>query len=301
MRTLHSPTLPVGKLTPGIQPPHTRPARSGNVLKIALAVVAAAFFTVSSAFAQQIASESAQPNTEAKLDLPETLAGGPEKWTSPEGLSSSLKTMLVLGVLSLAPAALLMTTCYVRIVVVLGLLRQALGAQQLPPAQVTSALALFLTLIVMWPVWKQTYDGAVVPYTEKQIGAEEAWQRGTQPIRRFMAAQIEHSHNSADVYMFYKYLPQQTSQPQGYDDVPLQVLLPAFLLSELKTAFLIGFKIFLPFIILDLVVASVTTAMGMMMLPPALISLPFKLLLFVLVDGWHLVVEMLLQSFQVVT
>jgi flagellar biosynthesis protein FliP len=269
-----------------------------------LAIVAATVLLIATATqlpAQQLITEQALPNTEAKLGLPESLAGGPQQWTSPEGLSSSLKTMIVLGVLSLAPAVLLMTTCFVRIVVVLGLLRQALGAQQLPPAQVTTALAMFLTLIIMWPVWKQTYDTAVVPYTEKQIGPEDAWQRGTRPIREFMTAQIRRTENEADILLFYKYLPPQTAPPQTYDDVPLQVLLPAFLLSELKTAFLIGFQIFLPFIILDLVVASVTTAMGMMMLPPALISLPFKLLLFVLVDGWHLVVEMLLQSFQPIT
>ncbi|MCC7084605.1 MAG: flagellar type III secretion system pore protein FliP [Pirellulales bacterium] len=252
----------------------------------------------SQSWAQQASTEPARANIQAKLDLPEALAGGPQQWTSPEGLSSSLKTMLVLGVLSLVPAVLLMTTCFVRIAVVLGLLRQALGAPQLPPAQVTTALAMFLTLLTMWPVWKQTYDIAIVPYTEQQIGGADAWQRGTQPIRRFMSAQIERTGNSDDVWMFYKYLPLQTSQPQTYDDVPLQVLLPAFLLSELKTAFLIGFQIFLPFVVLDLVVASVITAMGMMMVPPALISLPFKLLLFVLVDGWHLVVEMLMQSFQ---
>jgi flagellar biosynthetic protein FliP len=257
------------------------------------------FLVASTASAQQL-GETILPNTEAKLALPESLAGGPQQWTSPEGLSSSLKTMLVLGVVSLAPAVLLMTTCFVRIVVVLGLLRQAIGASQLPPAQVTTTLAMFLTLLIMWPTWKQTYEVAVVPYTEKQISQEEAWQRGVKPIREFMISQIGHAKNAADVWMFYKYLPQGTSQPETWDDVPTQVLLPAFLLSELKTAFFIGFQIFLPFIILDLVVASVTTAMGMMMLPPALISLPFKLLLFVLVDGWHLVVEMLMQSFQTV-
>ncbi len=267
------------------------------VIRLVLMSLVYLFFSTS-IIAQSLPAETVLTNTEAKLDLPETLAGGPQQWTSPEGLSSSLKTMLVLGVLSLAPAVLLMTTCFVRIVVVLGLLRQAIGAQQLPPAQVTTALSMFLTLLIMFPVWKQTYDDAVLPYTQKQIGPDEAWQRGVQPIRRFMSAQIQRTGNSADVLMFYKYLPQQTSQPEDYDDVPLPVLLPAFLLSELKTAFLIGFQIFLPFIILDLVIASVTTAMGMMMLPPALISLPFKLLLFVLVDGWRLIVEMLMQSFQ---
>ncbi len=243
-------------------------------------------------------------NTAAKLELPASLQGGPEKWTSPEGISSSLEVMLLLAVLSLAPAVLLMTTCFVRIVVVLGLLRQALGTQQLPPGQVMTSIALFITLLVMWPTWKQTYDTAVTPYTQKEIGAEEAWQRGTLPIRRFMSAQIQRTGNSADVWLFYKYLPQATAnpvEPKSYDEVPLVALLPAYMLSELKTAFLIGFQIYLPFVILDFVIASVTVAMGMLMLPPALISLPFKLLLFVLVDGWHLVVDMLMQSFQAVT
>ncbi len=212
--------------------------------------------------------------------------------------------MLLLAVLSLAPAVLLMTTCFVRIVVVLGLLRQALGTQQLPPGQVMTSIALFITLLMMWPAWKQTYDTAVTPYTQKEISAEEAWQRGTLPIRRFMSAQIQRTGNSADVWLFYKYLPQASAnpvEPKSYDEVPLVALLPAYMLSELKTAFLIGFQIYLPFVILDFVIASVTVAMGMLMLPPALISLPFKLLLFVLVDGWHLVVDMLLQSFQPVT
>ncbi len=243
-------------------------------------------------------------NTAAKLELPSSLQGGPEKWTSPEGISSSLEVMLLLAVLSLAPAVLLMTTCFVRIVVVLGLLRQALGTQQLPPGQVMTSIALFITLLVMWPTWKQTYDTAISPYTQKEIGAEEAWQRGTLPIRRFMSAQIQRTGNSADVWLFYKYLPQASAnpvEPKSYDEVPLVALLPAYMLSELKTAFLIGFQIYLPFVILDFVIASVTVAMGMLMLPPALISLPFKLLLFVLVDGWHLVVDMLLQSFQAVT
>ncbi|HEY2828012.1 MAG TPA: flagellar type III secretion system pore protein FliP [Pirellulales bacterium] len=236
-----------------------------------------------------------------KIELPNPLAGGPEKWTSPEGLSSTLQVMLLMSVVSLAPAIMLMTTCFVRVLVVLGLLRQALGTQQLPPTQVLTAVSLFLTLVIMWPVWKQTYDQGVVPYTQKQLSMEDAWQRGVQPIRRFMSAQIDRCGNGADVWMFYKYLPASTTEPKSYDDVPLAALLPAFMISELKTAFLIGFQIYLPFVILDLVVASVTIGMGMLMLPPVLISLPFKLLLFVLVDGWHLVAKMLLESFHSVS
>jgi flagellar biosynthesis protein FliP len=245
------------------------------------------------------ADSPASPSTNQSLSLglPDGLGTGPKAWTSPEGLGSTLQVVLLLTVVSLAPAALLMTTCYVRIVVVLSLLRQAIGTQNLPPTQVITALSMFLTLLVMTPVWKQVYDDAVVPYTQHQIGAEQAWKAGVAPVRRFMSMQIEHTQNTEDVWLFMSYLPKQAT-PKSYDDVPLQALLPAFMLSELKTAFLIGFRIFLPFLILDMVVASVTVSMGMLMVPPALISLPLKLLLFVLVDGWHLVVGMLLQSFQ---
>ncbi len=237
------------------------------------------------------------PNRPMSIQVPQGLAAGPEGWTSPEGLSSTLQVMLLLTVLSLAPAVLLMTTCFIRIIVVLSLLRQAVGTQQLPPSQVITSLALFMTLLVMSPVWKQVYDRAVVPYTHHQISLEQAWKEGAAPVRRFMSMQIERTNNSDDVRMFLNYLPGHPT-PAKYEDVPLQALLPAFMLSELKTAFLIGFQIYLPFLILDMVVASVMVSMGMMMLPPALVSLPFKILLFVLVDGWRLVVQMLMESFQ---
>jgi flagellar biosynthesis protein FliP len=229
----------------------------------------------------------------------EGIAGGPEAWTSREGLAASLQTLLMLSVVSLAPAVLLMTTCFVRIIVVFGLLRQALGSPQLPPNQVITSLALFMTLLVMTPVWNQVYREAIQPYTaaDSTMSLEEAWQAGTTPIRDFMSRQIVAAGNDQDVWLFYDYLPPDTAPPESYHDVPLQVLLPAYLLSELKIAFLIGFQIYLPFLILDLVVASVTISMGMLMLPPMVISLPFKLLLFVLVDGWRLVVGMLLESF----
>jgi len=237
------------------------------------------------------------PNAPLSLQLPEGLAGGPKAWTSPEGLSSTIQVMLLLTVLSLAPAILLMTTCFVRVIVVLGLLRQALGTQSLPPSQVITAVAMFITLLVMAPVWSQVYHEAIVPYSQKQLTLEEAWQAGSAPIRKFMSLQIERTGNSDDVHLFMSYLPNHP-EPRSYEDVPIQALLPAFMLSELKTAFLIGFQIYLPFLILDMVIASVMVSMGMLMLPPVLISLPFKLLLFVLVDGWHLVVGMLMESFQ---
>lgn len=227
------------------------------------------------------------------------LMAGPEKWTSREGLTSSLQIVLLLTVLSLAPAVLLMTTCYVRIIVVLGLLKQALGTGQLPPSQVITSISLFMTLFVMAPVWNRVYDDAIAPYTAEgsAMTMQEAWDAGVQPIRQFMSRQIDMAGNHDDVHLFYSYYRPDSEPPQHFEEVPLQVLLPAYLLSELKTAFLMGFQIFLPFLLIDLVVASVTISMGMMMLPPAMISLPFKLLLFVLIDGWHLVVAMLLESF----
>jgi flagellar biosynthetic protein FliP len=240
--------------------------------------------------------------------------GGPSDWTSPQGLSSTLQIMLLLTVVSLAPAILLMTTGFVRIIVVLGLLRQALGTQQLPPSQVITSISLFMTLLLMAPVWKESYDKGIRPYTNSEIGIEEAFQRGASPVRKFMAHQIQRTGNDDDVYLFLRYMPQETDSKSGstpnyvyYEpkdgerEVPLLALLPGFMLSELKTAFLIGFQIYLPFVILDMVVASVTISMGMLMLPPVLVSLPFKLLLFVLLDGWTLVVRMLLESFHIVT
>ena len=240
------------------------------------------------------------------------LLGGPKEWTSPEGLSSALQVMLLLTVISLAPAVVLMTTSFIRVIVVLGLLRQALGTQQLPPSQVITGLSMFVTLVIMTPTWKQVYDDAVVPYTSRQSGmtVEKAWQAGVRPVRKFMSDQIARTGNDEDVRLFLEYMPEkidpETGQPfeyiyygekPGHVEVPLVALAPAFMLSELKTAFLIGFQIFLPFLILDLVVSSVTISMGMLMLSPVLISLPLKILLFVLLDGWHLVVRMLLESF----
>jgi flagellar biosynthetic protein FliP len=197
---------------------------------------------------------------------------------------------------------------------VLGLLRQALGTQQLPPSQVVTSIALFMTLLLMAPVWSESYEKGIRPYTNSEIGLQEAFDRGVEPIRQFMGHQIQRTGNDDDVYLFLRYLSAEvdatTGQPPNYAyynpgegerAIPLVALLPAFMLSELKTAFLIGFQIYLPFVILDIVVASVTISMGMLMLPPVLISLPFKLLLFVLVDGWHLVVRMLLESFHVLT
>jgi flagellar biosynthetic protein FliP len=231
--------------------------------------------------------------------LSELFTSQNETLTSREGLASSIKVALLLATLSLAPAIILMTTCYVRIIVVLTLLRQAFGAQQLPPTQVLTALSLFVTLLVMTPVWTEVKTEAIDPYTrENGISWEEAWERGVTPVKAFMARQIKMADNAESIALFYKYLPNQSNaRPSNPEDAPLNVLLPAFMVSELKVAFLLGFQIYLPFLVLDLVVSSVTVSTGMLMLPPTMVSLPLKLILFVLVDGWNLVVGMLLQSF----
>ena len=240
-----------------------------------------------------------RPPVKLQVDAVEIVGGGPKQWTSPEGIGSSIQVVLMMTVLSMAPAILLMTTCYVRIIIVLGLLKQAIGLQSLPPNQVMTSLALFMTVFVMAPVWTQVYEQAVQPYTDPDVEMtlEDAYEVGSVPIRQFMARQIDIAGNHDDVHLFYQYMDPDGTTPTSFEEVPLRVLLPAFVLSELKTAFLMGFQIYLPFLIVDLVVASVTISMGMLMLPPGVISLPFKLLLFVLVDGWRLVVEMLMGSF----
>jgi len=245
-----------------------------------------------------------KPNPPAQ---PATLQFDVEQMLAPGGLSASLKIMLLLTVLSLAPSILIMTTCFIRFVIVFGLLRQALGTQQLPPNQVMISLALFLTFLVMAPVWSESYHQGIVPYTNQKPGQtpirlQTAFENTVMPIRRFMSDQIERTGNSNAIWMFLEYQnpeardAESLSKIDTYEEVPLSVLLPAYMISELKTAFLIGFQIYLPFLIIDMVISSVLISMGMMMLPPVLISLPFKLLLFVMIDGWFLMVGMLLES-----
>jgi len=232
-----------------------------------------------------------------------------EDSVKPEKLSSSLSIMLLLTVLSLAPAILVLTTCFTRIVVVLALLRQAMATQQLPPAQVITGLALFMTFSVMAPTWQQIKTDAIDPYVnpvegEQSIGIDEAWHRASGHLRSFMITQIENTGNTEDVYMFVEIgivpdelKPKIANETLQWQDVTMAALIPAFITSELKQAFIMGFYIYMPFLLIDMVIASILMSMGMMMLPPVLISLPFKLLLFVLVDGWHLVIGSLLQSF----
>lgn len=221
---------------------------------------------------------------------------GPNGWFGREGISASLKTILTFSILAIAPAILLATTSFVRISVVLTLLRQGLGAGQVPSNQTIAALAVFLSLLIMTPVWTEVYEEAVAPYSAGQISADEAFQRGQAPIRTFLWRQIEKTGNAETIGTFTQYIP-GAENPEFYEDVPWRALAPAFLLSELKTAFLIGFQILIPLLIIDVVVSSVLVSTGMMMLPPAVVSTPLKLALFVLADGWGLVVKSLLASF----
>jgi flagellar biosynthetic protein FliP len=219
-----------------------------------------------------------------------TIGGGAAD--QPGQLSGLLQLMIMLTLLTMAPAILLMMTSFTRTVVVLSLVRNAMGTQQMPPNQVVIGLALFLTFFIMAPVWYKINDEALQPYIEEQISAEQALEIGIVPLKEFMLKQTREK----DLALFVKIAKDE--RPATKEDVPLKTLIPAFVISELKTAFQIGFMIYLPFMIIDMVVASILLSMGMMMLPPIVMSLPFKLLLFVLVDGWYLIVGSLVQSFR---
>jgi flagellar biosynthetic protein FliP len=221
------------------------------------------------------------------------------KATSRESLTSTLQVFVLLTVLTVLPSIVLMMTCFVRMLIVLVLLRQALGTQSLPPSQVLIGLALFMTLLVMAPTWERVRQQAVDPYLQGELPQLEALSVAAGELRHFMFNQIEAAGNQQDVYMMYEYAAQRAvadDEQITREEVPMTALIPAYLLSELKAAFVLGFRIYLPFLVIDMVIATVLVSMGMMMLPPVLISLPFKLLLFVLANGWHLVAGSLLAS-----
>lgn len=212
--------------------------------------------------------------------------------TSPQDVSATLQVMAVLTILSLAPSILIMTTSFVRIVVIFGFLRNALSTANVPPNQVVIALSLFLTFYIMSPYWSQANENGLQPYLAGQITQEEALTNVLAPIREFMFKQTRES----DLALFVNL--SQAERPDSPDDVSTFTLIPAYIISELKTAFQIGFMIYIPFIVIDMIVASTLMSMGMMMLPPVMISLPFKILLFVMVDGWHLLIKSLIVSFK---
>ncbi len=208
-----------------------------------------------------------------------------------DGLSSTLQILFLLTVLSLAPAILIMVTSFTRVVIVLSFVRNGIGTQQIPPNQVVIALALFLTFFIMFPVWTRVNNEGLQPYLAGRLSEEEAIPKMLDPIREFMFSQTR----ERDIALFVELSGME--RPQSRDDVPTHVLIPAFMVSELKTAFQMGFMLFIPFLVIDIVVASTLMSMGMMMLPPVMISLPFKILLFVMVDGWGLIAKSLIQSF----
>ncbi|MBO7726228.1 MAG: flagellar type III secretion system pore protein FliP [Thermoguttaceae bacterium] len=215
------------------------------------------------------------------------------------GVLSGGNLPLLFALLAVVPALLIATTCYVRVITVLSLLRQAIGLAQIPSAQILAVLSLFLTLLVMSPTWTRVYREAWIPYAQNEIDLHEAVRRGETPVRSFLWKQIERSRNTGQIALFLRSIP-DAEMPEYYEDLPWRALLPAFILSELKTAFFIGLQLFLPFVIIDLVVSGVMVSMGMMMLPPTVVSLPFKLMLFVLLDAWDPVVQMLIDSLSLV-
>ncbi len=234
----------------------------------------------------------AQSGTSASgvVNLPSLNLNFPNS-TAPTDIVSVLRIIILLTVLTLAPAILIMMTSFTRIVVVLSFLRQSLGTQQMPPNQLIVGLSLFLSFFVMAPTFKQINEKAIQPFLDEKISQKAAYANAESPIREFMFGQTREK----DLELFLSLTKQ--AKPKTRVDVPTYVLIPAFVVSELKTAFQIGFMLYLPFLVLDMVIASVLMAMGMMMLPPMMISLPFKILLFVLVDGWDLVIGSLIKSF----
>jgi flagellar biosynthetic protein FliP len=210
-----------------------------------------------------------------------------------EEVAFSLQLLLILSVLTLAPSILILATSFLRIAIVLDFVKRALSLQQVPPTQVLMGIALFLTLFVMWPVFDTVYQESFVPLSEGQIGIEEAYRAAEGPFRIFMYRQMSGNIETVSLFMRMSNLP----RPNNLADVPTRVLIPAFILNELTIAFKIGILLFIPFIVIDMVVASTLMSMGMIMLPPVMISMPFKLVLFVLVDGWGLITEQLIGSF----
>jgi flagellar biosynthetic protein FliP len=232
---------------------------------------------------------SAQSQT-TPLPLPKVTLGV-EQSSKPQDVAVTLQILFLMTILSLAPAILIMTTAFTRIIVVLHFLKQALGTQQMPPSQVLVGLALFLTFFVMAPTWKEVNDKALQPYLKNEISVDTAYNRAVEPLRDFMFRQTREE----DIALFVKIA--NLEKPKNHNDVPTHILIPAFAISELRIGFQIGFLIFIPFLMIDMIVSSILMSMGMMMLPPIMISLPFKILLFILIDGWFLLISSLMQSF----
>jgi flagellar biosynthetic protein FliP len=231
-------------------------------------------------------SAAAEPQNAAPF-----ISIGMDQAQQPGKIAVVLQIFLLMTVLSLAPAILIMLTSFTRVVIVLSLLRRALGTMQMPPNQVLIGLALFLTFFIMTPVWQQINETALQPYLEDKLEQQQALQKAAEPLRGFMFKQTREK----DLALFVNIA--KIERPKDVNDIPISVLIPSFIISEVKTAFQIGLLLYVPFLIIDMVVASVLLSMGMMMLPPIMISLPFKLMLFVLADGWNLLIGSLVRSF----
>ncbi|QKF77242.1 flagellar type III secretion system pore protein FliP [Arcobacter defluvii] len=210
----------------------------------------------------------------------------------PAQFVKTINIAIILTLMVLAPTLILMVTSFTRIVIVFSLLRQAMGLQQTPPTQVVISLSLILTIFIMEPYAKQSWKDGIVPYMDEKIGYEEAFEKGVKPFKDFMIKNTR----EADLALFYRI--KKEPNPKNIDDVPLTLLMPAFIVSELRTAFEIGFLIFLPFLVIDIIVASILMSLGMMMLPPVMISLPIKIIFFIVIDGWQLIIGNLAQSFK---
>jgi flagellar biosynthesis protein FliP len=285
----------------------SRRASAGRLRRAAVVAVGALVLVVLAGWATPAAAQTVPPNVERPtLPVPDRPMGGPDQPEAPpvsdglridistgaeQGPSQSVLLLIGLGLLSIAPSLLIMLSSFTRIVIVLSLTRNALGLQGIPPNQVIIGLALFLSLFVMAPTLSEVNELALQPYLAGEIEQGEAFDRATGPVREFM---LQHTRTDELELMVNA---SGAERPETREDVPLTTLIPAFLLSELKTAFIMGFVIFVPFLVIDLVVSAVLMSLGMMMLPPVFVSLPFKLLLFVMVGGWSLVVETLLGSF----
>ena len=236
------------------------------------------------------ACAGAPTGADSTLPVPR-LSFGLEQSQAPQDVASGIQILVLLTILTLAPSLLIMMTSFTRTVIVLSLIRNAIGVPQLPPNQVLIGLSLFLTFFVMAPTWNQINAAAIQPYMAGQIRQSEAFDLAVDPVRQFMLKQTREK----DLALFINLA--KVERPRVAEDIPTYVIIPAFVISELKTAFQMGFLIFVPFLVIDIVVSSALMSMGMLMLPPVLISLPFKLLLFVMVDGWHLIARSLVQSF----
>jgi flagellar biosynthetic protein FliP len=253
--------------------------------KIILLVLILSILLPAFAFAQEAESKEGVNIPSIEINVKDS--------SSNKEMASSIKLLLLLAVIAVAPSVLLLTTCFVRIAVVLDFVKRSLSLQNTPPNQLILGLAIFLTLFVMWPVFDTIYNESFKPFSEEQIDSQEMYKRAEQPLRLFMYNQLKAHPDNIRLFMSMRGLP----KPANLSEVPTYVLVPAFALNELTIAFKIGILLFIPFIVIDMIVASALMSMGMVMVPPAMISLPFKLILFVLVDGWNLIVGQLLSSF----